>query len=99
VAGQAGQPEQDNQDSTAGTGQPRQDIRTDMTGHQKRTAGKDQSGQGDLADKPGQASLNRIERTGWPQHDRKDKTAGPGLLRQDSPKRTYSKGLPGQVSL
>jgi hypothetical protein len=42
LAGQAGQPEQDSQSSTAGTGQPRQAIRGRrvMTEHQERTAGK-----------------------------------------------------------
>ncbi len=37
---------------------------------------------------PGQASPNRTERTGWPEHDRKDRTAGTGHPRQNSHKRT-----------
>ncbi len=61
-------------------GQPRQDIRsrTIMTGHKERTVGKGQSGQVDLADKPGQAILNRTEREGWLEHDRKDRTTETG---------------------
>ncbi len=55
--------------------------------------------------KPGQAGLNRTERTGWLEHDRKHRTAGKGQTRQDSHKRTDSqhrpviKGSPVQVSL
>ncbi len=36
---------------------------------------------------PGQANLNRTERTGWTEHDRKDRTAGTGQLTEDSQKR------------
>ncbi len=49
--------------------------------------------------------MNRTERTRWPEHDRKDRSAGRGQPRQDSHKRndsrerSVSKDLPEQVSL
>ncbi len=51
-------------------------------------------------DKPGQTSLNRTERIGLPEHDRKDRIDGTGQPGQDSHKRidsqdrSVNKGLP-----
>jgi hypothetical protein len=74
------------------TGQQGQDIldRTAMTG---------QPGEDSLTDKPGQVNLDRNERTGWPEHDRKNRSAWTGHLGQDSHKRAVVTGLSVQVSL
>jgi hypothetical protein len=54
-----------------------------MTGHPGENSREGQSGQFELVNTPGQASLIRAEMTGLPEYDRKDRTAGTGQLRQD----------------
>jgi hypothetical protein len=90
---------QDNRDRTTVAGQPAQESRGrivktgdswDMsawTAGLKKSAWTGQSREVDLTDKPGQVNQVKTERTGWAEHNRKDRAARTGQLGQDSRKR------------
>ncbi len=67
--------------------------RTARTGHLRK------SGEVDLTEKPEQVDLDRTERTGWSEYDRKNRTARTGQLGQDSHKRTAVTGQSVQITL